>query len=449
MKPYERYKDSGVEWIGEIPVGWSFCKLWLVIDSNQLGGNYKGGPEVGDYPLIKMGNIGRGNIVLEKVDYLTEEEEYDPSHLLVKDDFLFNTRNSRELVGKVTLWNEELESSVFNSNILRIKFMKKLFNKYMCYLFNTETFLDVLKLISKGTTNVSAIYYKDLSSVDTIEPPLPEQQQIVTYLDQKTSQVDELIDKKTRKIELLKEYRTSLINQVVTKGLDPNVEMKDSGVEWIGEIPVGWNTVRLKYLGDVRFSSVDKHIFKEERQVIVCNYTDVYHNERVENLGKLRKGSCSDDEFTKFELKKDDVLITKDSESPEDIGVPCYIPQQFDNVVCGYHLSIISPIDLNLSGGYLFRLFQSDLFNGQFRVSARGITRYGLSKFTIENVFVSLPPLPEQQQIVTYLDQKTQEIDTSIDTEEKKIEHLKEYRQSLISNVVTGKIDVRETFSPN
>ena len=208
---------------------------------------------------------------------------------------------------------------------------------------------------------------------------------------------------------------------------------------------MGWATVRLKYLSDVRFSSVDKHIFKEERQVTVCNYTDVYHNERIDDSERLRRGSCSEEEFRKFRLQGDDVIITKDSESPDDIGVPCYVPLQFENVVCGYHLSIISPVRRDLTGGYLFRLFQSDLFNGQFQVSARGITRYGLSKFTIDNVFVSLPPLPEQQQIVTYLDQKTQEIDTSIQTEVKKIKHLKEYRQSLISNVVTGKIDVRDT----
>ena len=135
------------------------------------------------------------------------------------------------------------------------------------------------------------------SNLKLIYPTFSEQQQIVSFLDTKTSLIDSLIEKTQRKIELLKEKRTSLINEVVTKGLNPNVEMKDSGVEWIGEIPSHWETGKLKNNSDLKISSIDKHIFEEEIQVIVCNYTDVYYNEFITSELPLRKGSCSENEY--------------------------------------------------------------------------------------------------------------------------------------------------------
>ena len=153
-------------------------------------------------------------------------------------------------------------------------------------------------------------------------PPLQEQQQISDYLDYKISRIDTLLEKTQQKIELLKEQRTSLINTTVTKGLNPNVEMKDSGVEWIGEIPSGWNVKRLKYISKILPSNVNKHIFPEEIQVRLCNYTDVYYNELIDGNTQLSKGSCNQDEYNKFWLREGDVIITKDSETSDDIGIP-------------------------------------------------------------------------------------------------------------------------------
>lgn len=220
LNPNVEMKDSGVEWIGDIPSHWKFLKLWLIVKSNQLGGNYDSSIGNDGHPLIKMGNIGRGKIVLDKIEYLDKEEDFDNSHFLNKGDFLFNTRNSRDLVGKVTLWNGELESSLYNSNIMKIKFKEEIFEEYMCYLFNTKSFLDILKLISKGTTNVSGIYYKDLSKIEVIVPPSSEQTQIIEYLDEQTQKIDSTIEKETQRIELLKEYRQSLISEVVTGKID-------------------------------------------------------------------------------------------------------------------------------------------------------------------------------------------------------------------------------------
>jgi type I restriction enzyme S subunit len=209
-------KDSGVEWIGEIPEHWRFIKFSYLIIKSDLGGNYESSTENDGVPLIKMGNLGRGKVNLNKVEYLNESEQYDKNHILEFGDFLFNTRNSVDLVGKVSLWRRELDFSLYNSNILRIKFKEGVENEFMCYLFNSQSLLDVLKLISKGTTSVSGIYFKDLSEIKIPIPKLEEQLQIVEHLDSKTKEIDDLVSLEQRKIDLLKEYRQSLISEVVT-----------------------------------------------------------------------------------------------------------------------------------------------------------------------------------------------------------------------------------------
>jgi type I restriction enzyme S subunit len=210
-----KMKDSGVEWIGEIPEHWRFIKFSYLISKSDLGGNYDSSSEGDGLPLMKMGNLGRGKINLKKIEYLNNDE-YDISHKLEHGDFLFNTRNSIDLVGKVSLWRNELEFSLYNSNILRISFKNGVDNEFMCYLFNSQSILDVLKLISKGTTSVSGIYYKDLSEIKICIPSIEEQLQIVEYLDSKTKEIDDLVQLEQKKIDLLKQYRQSLISEVVT-----------------------------------------------------------------------------------------------------------------------------------------------------------------------------------------------------------------------------------------
>jgi type I restriction enzyme S subunit len=284
------------------------------------------------------------------------------------------------------------------------------------------------------------------NNVRVVLPSLSEQQQIVSFLDSKTSQIDELIQKKERKIELLKEYRTSLINQVVTKGLNPKVEMKDSGVVWIGEIPSGWLCIPIKYSMErnkdsIRTgpfgSSLKSDEFKDEG-IRVYNQRSVYD----EDFSKSNLFISQDkfQELKSFEVRPQDVLITSRGTIgrmtivPEDgeIGVlhPCLIRLRLDRDI--------------ISDRFLwYYMNQSSLFLSSVLFESNSTTIEVIYSDTLSNVRFPLPPLSEQQQIVEYLDEQTQKIDSSIQTEEKKIELLKEYRQSLISSVVTGKIDVR------
>ena len=436
MVRYDSYKDSGVEWLGDIPSHWDKIKL-----------KYKGDVIIGlSYKPDDVVNENEGTLVMRSSNIQNGKPNFDDNvyvkteisdKLTTKEgDILICSRNgSRRLIGKNCLITKDIEGMTWG---VFMTMYRSPYSKYMYWLLNSPIFKSQSGLFLTSTINqltVSTLENMVLPFTENID----EQQQIVSFLDTKTSLIDSLIEKTQRKIELLKEKRTSLINEVVTKGLNPNVEMKDSGVEWIGEIPIHWETGKLKNNSDLKISSIDKHIIEEEIQVIVCNYTDVYYNEFITSELPLRKGSCSENEYSNFILKRGDVIITKDSESPTDIGVPSLVKENLDNVVCGYHLSIIKSNPKKLVGGYLFRQLQTNRIRSYFEINSNGITRFGLGKSSVLETPLILPPTSEQQQIVEYLDEQTQLIDNTISIEEKRIELLKEYRQSLISEVVTGK----------
>lgn len=215
---------------------------------------------------------------------------------------------------------------------------------------------------------------------------------------------------------------------------------KDSGIEWLGEIPIEWEIKRLKYTANLLVSNVDKKKYDYEVHVRLCNYSDVYNNDVIVDSLDFMQGSVTNQELDRFKLYAGDVIITKDSETPDDIAVPAYVPNSYDDVVCGYHLSIIRHDDFML-GKYIYYLFKSYQFNQQFTVAARGITRFGLSQASISNSFISIPSLEEQAQIAQYLDQKTQQIDDLISKKEKLIDLLKEERTAIINQAVTKGLD--------
>ena len=272
-------------------------------------------------------------------------------------------------------------------------------------------------------------------------PPKTEQIAIAQFLDYKTALIDQAISIKQKQVELLKERRQILIHKAVTRGLNPNVKMKDSGVEWIGEIPEGWEVKRLRYLANCFPSNIDKHSKVNEKEVRLCNYTDVYKNDYITNDMELMIATASDEQIAKFTLKKGDVVITKDSETANDIAVPAYVKENLTDVVCGYHLAVIRPNSL-VKGIYLFRAFQSKLFNIQFEVCSNGITRVGLGNSDLKKGLFLVPPIDEQVVIAKHIEILLQKTASSISLKEKEIEKLKEYKASLINSAVTGKIKV-------
>jgi len=287
------------------------------------------------------------------------------------------------------------------------------------------------------------LYFDQLGQIPVPVPPTDEQDSIVLFLNWKTAQINKFIRNKRRFIELLKEQKQNVINQAVTRGLDLNVKLKPSGVEWIGDIPEHWEARRLRTLAAVRASGVDKNTNEDEVPVLLCNYVDVYKNDRITAAIDFMKATATPEEIRAFELKAGDVIITKDSESWDDIAIPTFVPEALPGVVCAYHLALIRPFSGEIEGEFLFRAFSSDPVADQFRIAATGVTRFGLAQGAIKGAFFPLPSLEEQRAIIAHINEKCAEISQAISRAEREIELMREYRTRLISDVVTGQVDVR------
>jgi type I restriction enzyme S subunit len=211
---------------------------------------------------------------------------------------------------------------------------------------------------------------------------------------------------------------------------------KETEVQWLGEIPEHWEFRKLKYLAVCLPSNVDKHIRVREESVRLCNYTDVYKNDFITDDLEFMIATASKEQIKNFSLSEGDVLITKDSETAQDIAVPSFVSERLNNVVCGYHLAIIRPKS-RIYGKYLYRAFQSKVFNLQFSICSKGITRVGLGISDLKRGYFLIPPPLEQKAIAQFLDRKAALIDQAISIKAKQIQLLNERLQILIHQAVT------------
>ncbi|MDO4777884.1 MAG: restriction endonuclease subunit S [Cardiobacteriaceae bacterium] len=222
-----------------------------------------------------------------------------------------------------------------------------------------------------------------------------------------------------------------------------------NGSDLLTALPKGWRRVPLKTTADFAVSNVDKHSFDDELPVRLCNYTDVYKNDRVSPSMNLMVATATPQEIERFRLEVGDVVITKDSESWNDIAVPAYVEGTADDFVCGYHLAFIRPKKYVLDGRFLFRCLQSRPVALQLELEATGVTRYGLPKDAIGLAVLPLPPLPTQRRIADYLDRETARIDSLIAEKERMLALLEEKRSALISRLVTRGLNPDTPLKPS
>jgi type I restriction enzyme S subunit len=275
-------------------------------------------------------------------------------------------------------------------------------------------------------------------------PPRPEQDQIVAYLRAQDAHIARFIKAKRDLIGLLTEQKLRIIDHAVTRGLDAAAKLKPSGIEWLGEVPEHWEVAFLKHIADVRFSGVDKHSHDDETPVRLCNYTDVYKNDRITGDMDLMRATATAAEIARLTLKAGDVILTKDSETPDDIGVPAWVPEDLPGVVCAYHLGLLRPEPKRVLGEFLFRAIGSARIVQQFHVLATGVTRFALGKHDVKNALIPLPPtLDEQYATCRWIEAETQPLDDAIARAEDEIKLIREYRDRLIADAVTGQVDLR------
>ena len=207
-------------------------------------------------------------------------------------------------------------------------------------------------------------------------------------------------------------------------------------MEWLGKVSAHWRVKRLKQACHVFPSNVDKKSHYGETPVNLCNYTDVYYNETITADIEFMAASASTDQIAKFTLRADDTIITKDSETADDIAIGAYVPADLPGVICGYHLSIIRPMT-GTNGAFVKRLFDSTYVKSCVAVRANGLTRVGLGQYEIDSLELPFPPIDEQTQIAAFLDRETAKIDELVAEQRRLMELLKEKRQAVISHAVT------------
>ena len=229
----------------------------------------------------------------------------------------------------------------------------------------------------------------------------------------------------------------------MNEAVKPYPNYRPSGVKWFDRVPTHWEVRRLRNVADLRVSSVDKHKREDEENVRLCNYVDVYNNDRITAKMNFMHATATPDEIERYRLERGDVLVTKDSETWDDIGVPALVSDSAPDLISGYHLALLRPRSEYAVGGYLFRALESKGISRQFHVQARGVTRFGLTHVGIESARLPVPPLPEQVGIARFLDHADRRIQRYIRAKQKLLALLDEQKQAIIHQAVTGQIDVR------
>ena len=435
MKSYPSYTDIGIEWLGTIPSSWHKSKLKYVsilYTGNSLNDKQKNLYESYDHnhmPYISSKDIDADYHVVNYNNGIRIPPKENPLRVSPKGSLLLCVEGGS--AGKKLVY---LDRDVCFVNKLCC-FNSRQNTKFQYYFIQSSHFQDKFKISLSGL--IGGVSISTLRNFELPLPPLPEQKQIVTFLDYKTQKIDKLIKLTEQKNERLKEQRIALINQCVTKGLNPNVEMKDSGVEWIGEIPTHWKEVKLKYFSSVTLgkmlTNADKGGFHYRRYLRSKNI----QIEKVD-VSDVKKMWFSDRELEKYRLKRGDLLFNEGG----DVGRACIWNNELDECYIQNSVNRVQFSGCNEQ----FVLYQSTVHHyvGFYDSRVDRVSIPHLTKEKLESIPFVLPTLNEQTEIVKHLDEKTQIIDSTIGKESQRLELLKEYRQALISEVVTGKIDVRD-----
>ena len=416
MDPYPDYKDSGIEWIGEIPEHWDVTKLKHMCNKYALyGANISADEYTGSgIRFLRTTDIDDyGNLHGEGV-HVTKSAV---SNYIVEDGDILISRSGT--IGRSFLYDSTKHPiCAYAGYLVRYKSNSSTYSKFIFYFTKSAPFIHWINQISLESTigNVNGQKY---ANMEIPFVPLPEQQAIATFLDRETSRIDALVEKKQQFIELLEERRSALISHAVTKGLDPDVPMKDSGVEWIGEIPEHWDFKKLSYMASLKSG-----------ENITSTEFEKYGEYPVFGGNGLRGY------FSKYTHEGEYVIIGRQGALCGNINYTkgkCWVSE---------HAIVVNPTTKFVTF-WMGELLKAMNLN-RYSISA---AQPGISVENIKKLKIPVPPLQEQQAIANYLDRETSQIDNLIEKTKQSIEYLKEYRTALISSAVTGKIDVRGTVS--
>jgi len=325
MSSYNEYKDSGLPWFSKVPSSWSQTRNKYIFRSEKR----LVGTEWESYQLLTMGKGGVNHRYMEDGGKFPESFE---SYQVVKPNqiifCLFDIDETPRTVGLSK--HDGMITSAYDVFSCSEDCDPRFINYY--YLS-----IDDIKGLKPFYTGLRKVVRSDtFMSIPIYLPDLEEQKKISDFLDSKLSEIESLIEQIELKIKLLEEQKVSLIDEMIVKRYSLDVPLKSSEIEWIGSIPETWSVKKLKFISSIGLSSVDRTVSEVENQVSICHYPQVYNNEKITEQTELSVGSCTDLELKNYVVLKNDILITKDSESSDDIGIPSFIDAELENTVCGY-----------------------------------------------------------------------------------------------------------------
>ena len=418
MKKYDNYKDSGIEWIGEIPEHWNCLRLKNIVkEPLKYGANESAEDDNPNNPrYIRITDFGADGLLKDDT-FKSLPMEVAKNYFLKEGDLLF--ARSGATVGKTFLFKNYEGIACYAGYLIKASFDKNFINStYIDYVTRSNYYENwKLSIFQQATIqNIGA------DKFNLFNIPIPsninEQTQIANYLDHKTNQIDTLISKKEQFITLLQEERIAVINQAVTKGLDPTVKMKDSGIEWLGEIPEHWELKRMKYLCDVTTGGKDTENREDDGK-----YPFFVRSQTIERIST-------------YSFDGEAILTAGDG-----VGV-CkvwhYVNEKFDFHQRVYMMSNFQTV----IGKYLFYYLKENFGKEVMKLSAKS-TVDSLRRPMFQNFMVCFGSLEEQKKIIIQIEKAELRIGTLISKSQQEIELLKEYKTALISEVVTGKVDVR------
>lgn len=410
VNKYDTYKDSGIEWIGEIPKEWKFAKLaWCSNFINGYAFNSENMDIDGAVPVVRIGDIQNNRVQYETCLKVDNSEELKPYELKVNDIVI---AMSGATTGKLAVICDNKQAYINQ----RVGIIRSKYNKFIRYCLDNESFMQYVALLSAGSAQ------PNISMGNILDYKIPyisedEQQQIADYLDKKCGEIDRVVETEKSVIEKLKEYKQSIITEAVTKGLDKSVPLKDSGIEWIGKIPQHWDIGKLK------------------------NFTKCYDGKRTPIDSSQRisgsypywgAGSITD-YINDYLFDEELILLGEDGAPFFDSSRPVAFLVN-GKIWVNNHIHVLKPLE-NIYNKYMVYFLNSVDYG--FYINGSILCK--LTKNNMNNIFFIALSLAEQKQIADYLDKKCSEIEKVIADKEQLIEKLTEYKKSLIYECVTGK----------
>ena len=449
FKRYDSYKNSGVEWLGEIPSHWEISKLKFIGKifaglSDKKGDDFSKEFTNDKKPFIPFTNVCN-NLKIDKnqMQYVKINPYETQNKVREKDIVFLMSSETLEDIGKCSIYLEKEQLYLnsfckgFRPNLFRVN------AEFLNYLLQSKTYRNYFNLAGRGFTRIN-IKQEYIANLLAVLPPKIEQEKIASYLDEKIAKIDTAISEKEKLIELLKEQKQIIINDAVTKGLNKNAKFKNSGVKWLGEIPSHWEISKLKFIGKIFAGLSDKKgddfskEFTNDKKPFIP-FTNVCNNLKIDK-NQMQYVKINPYE-TQNKVREKDIVFLMSSETLEDIG-KCSIYLEKEQLYLNSFCKGFRPNLFRVNAEFLNYLLQSKTYRNYFNLAGRGFTRINIKQEYIANLLAVLPPKIEQEKIASYLDEKISKIDKLLNLEQECIKSLKEYKASLIDSIVTGKVRI-------